>query len=97
MDEFRSDSRVMEIAAYLEKHGLTDRALARRLGVSDDLVRLWRLGSLPIGAKRVLAVEAATGIPRYRLRPDLYPPPKPRKRRAARPFPAPAAESEAAD
>jgi len=45
-------------------------ALAGLLGVKASVVSSWR--SVP--ASRVLAVEAATGIPRTRLRPDLYPP-----------------------
>jgi TorA maturation chaperone TorD len=42
--------------------------LARRVGVSQPSVSNWD----KIPAERVLAVEAATGISRVRLRPDLY-------------------------
>ncbi len=88
----------MGIADYMTRKGLTDAALGAKLGVSGDLVRLWRLGLQPVGAKRVLAVEAETGIRKHVLRPDLYPPPAPRKRRmvpdGAEPAPEPA---EAAD
>jgi TorA maturation chaperone TorD len=45
------------------------RALARALGVSQPAVSTWRR----IPAERVLAVEAATGVSRTALRPDLYP------------------------
>lgn len=49
-------------------------ALARRVGVQPQSVNLWvRHGRVP--AERVLAVEAATGVPRHELRPDLYPEP----------------------
>jgi TorA maturation chaperone TorD len=42
--------------------------LARRIGISQPSVSNWD----KIPAERVLAVEAATGIERMRLRPDLY-------------------------
>lgn len=46
------------------------RALARQLGVSQPAISVWKR----VPADRVLAVEAATGIDRSQLRPDLYPP-----------------------
>jgi TorA maturation chaperone TorD len=42
--------------------------LARRLGISQPSVSAWSR----VPADRVAAVEAATGIPRQKLRPDLY-------------------------
>ncbi len=42
--------------------------LARRIGISQPAVTNWAR----VPAERVLAVEAATGVPRIRLRPDLY-------------------------
>lgn len=42
--------------------------LARRLGISQPSVSSW----MRVPANRVAAVEAATGVPRSRLRPDLY-------------------------
>jgi DNA-binding transcriptional regulator YdaS (Cro superfamily) len=51
-------------------------ALARRLGISKQAVSMW--GRIP--AERVIAIEAATGIPREELRPDLYPPRVERRR-----------------
>lgn len=48
-------------------------ALARKLNLgSQGTVSSWILrGRLP--AERVLEVEAATGVSRHELRPDLYP------------------------
>lgn len=46
--------------------GITE--LARRIGISQPSVSNW--SQVPAG--RVLAVEAATGVPRAILRPDLY-------------------------
>ena len=42
--------------------------LARRVGISQPSVSNWD----KIPAERVLAVESVTGVPRARLRPDLY-------------------------
>jgi len=47
--------------------------LARRIGISQPSVSNWD----KVPAERVLAVEAATGIARVRLRPDLYRSPGP--------------------
>lgn len=44
------------------------RELARRIGVSYQAIQQWK--SVP--AHQIIAVEAATGVPREELRPDLY-------------------------
>src|SRR5262249_9081346 len=46
--------------------GVTE--LARRVGISQPAVTNWER----VPAERVLAVEAATGVPRLRLPPGLY-------------------------
>ena len=46
--------------------GITE--LARRIGISQPSVSSW--DRVPAG--RILSVEAATGVPRAILRPDLY-------------------------
>ena len=46
--------------------------LAKLLGVSRQAIQKWSAGKPP--AERVLAIEAATGVRREILRPDLYPP-----------------------
>lgn len=43
--------------------------LASLIGVTKSAVYQWTR----VPAERVLAVEAATGVPRQQLRPDLYP------------------------
>lgn len=46
--------------------------LASRLGISYQAVQRWFVrGRVP--AERVLAIEAATGVSRHELRPDIYP------------------------
>ena len=52
--------------------GYSQQTLADELGVRQASVSRWVYGRVP--AERVLAVEAATGVPRQKLRPDLYPP-----------------------
>ncbi len=44
------------------------RALARALGISQPAISVWKR----VPSDRVIAVEAATGVPRRELRPDLY-------------------------
>lgn len=53
----------------LEKIGGPAR-LATHLGISPAAVSQWPR----VPTNRVLAVEAATGVRRERLRPDIYPP-----------------------
>ncbi|WP_394652352.1 transcriptional regulator [uncultured Sphingomonas sp.] len=47
--------------------------LARRVGTSQATVWKWVNSGLAVTPKLVLKVEAATGISRHDLRPDLYP------------------------
>lgn len=44
--------------------------LAEAIGVTSQAISQWR--RIPV--ERVLDVEAATGVPRSTLRPDIYPP-----------------------
>lgn len=45
--------------------------LARALGLKHQVIRRWA-GRIP--SRHVLTVEGLTGVPCWRLRPDLYPP-----------------------
>lgn len=45
--------------------------VAAALGITSSAVSQWKR----VPPERVLAMEAATGVPRYELRPDMYPPP----------------------
>lgn len=46
---------------------------ARSFGVSQPTVWRWVNGHSPVTDTKVLVVEAATGVSRHDLRPDLYP------------------------
>jgi DNA-binding transcriptional regulator YdaS (Cro superfamily) len=48
-------------------------AVARLLGVSQPSVWKWLSKEKPLPAEHVLAMEAATGISKHELRPDIYP------------------------
>ena len=48
-------------------------ALARAVGVKPPTIHVWLRSTGRIPARRVIAVEAATGISRHELRPDIYP------------------------
>lgn len=80
----------MSLASYLAEKGLTDGELGTMLGVSAELVRLWRHGRRPISAKRAVDMSKVTGIPLHELRPDLWEPPgdPPRASPNAKPKPA---------
>ena len=53
--------------------------LGRALGITGQAVSQW----VRVPAERVLKVEAITGVPRWQLRADLYPPPTPGESAAA--------------
>ena len=44
-------------------------ALGREIGITGEAIKQWDT----VPPLRVLQVERATGVPRYLLRPDLYP------------------------
>ncbi len=51
----------------------SQQKLAVLMGVSPMAVSKWvKNDSVPI--ERVLIIEKLTGVPRYELRPDIYPP-----------------------
>jgi len=59
-----------ELEAIIESVGAY--RLAKMVGVKHQTIHSWRkAGRVP--AARVLAVEAATGVSRHDLRPDIYP------------------------
>ena len=60
------------LRAYRDREGVSQAALAARLGVQPPAVCKWERGRIP--PERVLDIERETGISRHDLRPDIYGP-----------------------
>lgn len=58
------------LRAYRAAENLTLDQLAIRFGVHKTTILRWEEGD--ISANRAVEVEQKTGIPRWRLRPDLW-------------------------
>lgn len=71
MDEAGTDSIVFVEQAVAVAG--SQSALARSIGTSQATVWKWLNKGLPVTAQLVLKIEAATGISRHDLRPDIYP------------------------
>lgn len=64
------------LEAYRQTHDLTFEALAEKS--AEDKTSVWRhCRAKRIPAEAVLAYELRLGIPRWMLRPDLWPSPTP--------------------
>lgn len=63
------------IATVVEKLGAGQAGVARLLGVTPQAVNQWVSGNRPVPPRHVLAIEAATGVSRHLLRPDVFGPP----------------------
>jgi DNA-binding transcriptional regulator YdaS (Cro superfamily) len=62
----------INLKSALDERGIKLTQLATALRVDKGTVTRWHQGRVP--AERVLDVEGITGIPREKLRPDLYAP-----------------------
>lgn len=60
--------------SWREAKGLSISEAAEQAGVNHSTWFRWENGTLSVGAKSVIAVEAATGISRHDLRPDVFGP-----------------------
>lgn len=60
------------VRQYREKEGLTQAQLAKKLRVSRAMVGLVETGDRDIDPAEVAHWEAITGIPREKLRPDIF-------------------------
>jgi transcriptional regulator with XRE-family HTH domain len=61
------------IEQYRNDNGLTQEAFADLVGKTKATVSRWESGVRAPSPETVLEIEAALGIPRQKLRPDLYP------------------------
>jgi DNA-binding transcriptional regulator YdaS (Cro superfamily) len=71
MSEIEKDPILDEVFATLGSKS----NLARGLKITPQSLQKWKR----VPPLRVLDVEKLTGVPRYKQRPDLYPPPPSRK------------------
>ncbi|MBH1367906.1 helix-turn-helix domain-containing protein [Stenotrophomonas maltophilia] len=62
------------IAIAIEKSGAGQAGIARLLGVSPQAVNQWVSGIRPVPSRHVLAIEAASGISRHELLPEVFGP-----------------------
>lgn len=69
------DTQPLEAIAFREavKAVGSQSAMGRLLGVSQAAVWRWIRGSKAVPPEHVLTIEAATGISKHELRPDIYP------------------------
>jgi transcriptional regulator with XRE-family HTH domain len=59
------------LRAYRARHGLSQHALARALGVTNITISRWENGARRIDDRLLARVAQTTGIARDVLRPDL--------------------------
>jgi DNA-binding transcriptional regulator YdaS (Cro superfamily) len=62
--------KMIDLSKLLKTNGLQQVDLARKLKLNRSSVHRWARGRIP--AERVFDVEKVTGIPREKLRPDLF-------------------------
>jgi DNA-binding transcriptional regulator YdaS (Cro superfamily) len=67
MSKIKAEDQDPGLVAAIEAAGGL-RALARALGMAYQPIQEWRR----VPAHRIIKIEAVTGIPREKLRPDLY-------------------------
>lgn len=60
------------LRAYREENRLSQQEVADRLKVSRQLVGMLETGERPYTADMAVLIEKALGIPRAKLRPDLF-------------------------
>jgi DNA-binding transcriptional regulator YdaS (Cro superfamily) len=77
----------MQVSSFADfrksRPDLTLDATAKLFGVDRTTVLRWEKGEVPIPVKRLSIIEAITGIPREKLRPDFFEPIERRSRGAA--------------
>ncbi len=61
------------LRAYRSTHDLTCADLAKKLGIAEPTVRSFENGHRIISAEMAVTIEDRLGIPRYKIRADLWP------------------------
>ena len=60
------------LAKYRRANGLTFKELGLHIGKSASTAFKYESGAVRIPSERLLIIEKMTGIPRNKLRPDLF-------------------------
>lgn len=68
----------------LAEYGVTPRDIQVSFAMTKEGVRLWRRGIHEVSTENARLIEAKFGIPRHRIRPDIWDPPPQKTRRATR-------------
>lgn len=73
----------IDLRAILARYGLIEKDVMQVLGVTHAAVGMWRRGERKPSPQMAIKAEEKLGIPRFELRPDLWPRPagyrKPRR------------------
>lgn len=64
--------QVHPLRAYRREQQLPASAVAKKLGIAESTLRSFENGNREIDADWAIAIERALGIPRERVRPDLF-------------------------
>lgn len=68
-----SSEIAVAIKEWRKRSGITQVEAGKILGVTHSAVSQIERGLIGLDARKVLIVERVAGIPRHKLRPDLYP------------------------
>jgi transcriptional regulator with XRE-family HTH domain len=79
MDVAMTDT--IDLRAILARYGLVEKDLERVLRVTPAAIGYWRRGERKPSPQMVIRAEEKLNIPRYELRPDLWPPPEGHRKR----------------
>lgn len=75
--------RVTDIDRAFAGCDLSNREVAAALGVTPQCIHSWRSGRNQINPTNAKILNARFGLPLHVLRPDVWDPPQPRRRKAA--------------
>ncbi|MCW2266271.1 transcriptional regulator with XRE-family HTH domain [Gluconobacter cerinus] len=60
------------IDAFLTQEKMSARALAEKVGVSAETVRLWRIGKRRVSIRNIAAFCVVSGMRPEQIRPDIF-------------------------
>jgi DNA-binding transcriptional regulator YdaS (Cro superfamily) len=78
------EAAIVILDPILTEYAVSPKDIEVSLGVCSETVRLWRRGKRRIDHTCAQRIEARFGIPRHRMRPDIWAAPVPKTRRRER-------------